>query len=72
MSETCQTCRYWLPAGQEYNRPYGKCRAMPPTLSRTRDSYGDDMDWRAFPQTPSTDWCGMYANGKPPKTEDVF
>lgn len=70
MSETCETCRFWLKGEPQFI--YGDCRRMPPQGRLAVDikpaSYGEKVmnvsitrfphaDW---PNTHQDDWCGEH------------
>jgi uncharacterized protein (DUF433 family) len=49
MTETCATCRYWLPVG---SKGFGSCRAVPPVAGA------------GFPRTQPDEWCGEHQPGE--------
>ena len=54
---TCRTC----PFADEFNDPWGLCRAEPPTLVETRDEDGTVSYMGEWPQiNADIDWCGKH------------
>lgn len=61
MTESCQTCRYWLapkvPEGEDATKHAGYCRKNPPVVLT-----GDKGISSSFPPIMAHGWCGEWSD----------
>jgi hypothetical protein len=57
MSESCASCRFYLPSAAR-----GVCRRRPPVWTGPDDSHDEGLF--AFPSVHPTSWCGEYEHGE--------
>jgi len=63
IEKTCETCRWWdqKPVHLLPTKHDGICRFASPAHASFRNDKKKIVNWRVFPHTFESDWCGQHA-----------